>query len=126
MAAKIKKGDRVVVLAGRDKGRSGEVVRVQPKEARAIVRGVNTVKRHQKQTAKQEAGIITKEAPIHLSNLAIADPKNGKPTRVGFKILDGRPQGSFREALRRIDRWLSRKPARAEPRARASPRQGRR
>jgi large subunit ribosomal protein L24 len=91
MAAKIKKGDRVVVLAGRDKGRSGEVVRVQPKEARAIVRGVNTVKRHQKQSAKQEAGIITKEAPIHLSNLAIADPKNGKPTRVGFKILtDGR------------------------------------
>jgi len=91
MAAKIKKGDRVVVLAGRDKGRSGEVVRVQPNEARAIVRGVNTVKRHQKQSAKQEAGIITKEAPIHLSNLAIADPKNGKPTRVGFKILtDGR------------------------------------
>ena len=91
MAAKIKKGDRVVVLAGRDKCRSGEVVRVQPKEARAIVRGVNTVKRHQKQTAKQEAGIIIKEAPIHLSNLAIADPKNGKPTRVGFKILtDGR------------------------------------
>jgi large subunit ribosomal protein L24 len=91
MAAKIKKGDRVVVLAGRDKGRSGEVVRVQANEARAIVRGVNTVKRHQKQSAKQEAGIITKEAPIHLSNLAIADPKNGKPTRVGFKILtDGR------------------------------------
>jgi large subunit ribosomal protein L24 len=91
MAAKIKKGDRVVVLAGRDKGRSGEVVRVQPKEALAIVRGVNTVKRHQKQSAKQQAGIITKEAPIHLSNLAIADPKNNKPTRVGFKILtDGR------------------------------------
>jgi large subunit ribosomal protein L24 len=91
MAAKIKKGDRVVVLAGRDKGRSGEVVRVQPKEEHAIVRGVNTVKRHQKQTAKQEAGIIAKEAPIHLSNLALADPKNGKPTRVGFKILnDGR------------------------------------
>ena len=91
MAAKIKKGDRVVVLAGRDKGRSGEVLRVQPKEARAIVRGVNTVKRHQKQSAKQQAGIITKEAPIHLSNLAIADPNNNKPTRVGFKILtDGR------------------------------------
>ena len=88
MAAKIKKGDRVVVLAGRDKGRSGEVVQVQPKEERAIVRGINTVKRHQKQTAKQEGGIVTKEAPIHLSNLAIADPKNGKPTRVGFKILD--------------------------------------
>ena len=91
MAAKIKKGDRVVVLAGRDKGRSGEVVRVQPREERAIVRGVNAVKRHQKQSAKVEGGIITKEAPIHLSNLAIADPKNGKPTRVGFKILaDGR------------------------------------
>ncbi len=91
MAAKIKKGDRVVVLAGRDKGRSGEVVEVQPKQERAIVRGVNTVQRHQKQTAKQEGGIITKEAPIHLSNLALADPKNGKPTRVGFKILtDGR------------------------------------
>ncbi len=79
MAAKIKKGDRVVVLAGRDKGRSGEVVRVQPKEERAIVRGVNTVKRHQKQSAKQEAGIITKEAPIHLSNLAIADPRTASP-----------------------------------------------
>ncbi|MGH6800086.1 MAG: 50S ribosomal protein L24 [Methylocella sp.] len=91
MAARIKKGDRVVVLAGRDKGRSGEVVRVRPKEERAIVRGVNTVKRHQKQSAKVEGGIITKEAPIHLSNLAIADPRNGKPTRVGFKILtDGR------------------------------------
>jgi large subunit ribosomal protein L24 len=88
MAAKIKKGDRVVVLSGRDKGRSGEVVQVRPKEERAIVRGINTVKRHQRQTAKQEAGIITKEAPIHLSNLALADPKNGKPTRVGFKILD--------------------------------------
>jgi large subunit ribosomal protein L24 len=91
MAAKIKKGDRVIVLAGRDKGRSGEVVQVQPKEERAIVRGVNKVKRHQKQTGKVEGGIITKEAPIHLSNLAIADPKNNKPTRVGFKILtDGR------------------------------------
>ena len=88
MAAKIKKGDRVVVLAGRDKGRSGEVIQVRPKEDRAVVRGINTVKRHQRQTAKQEAAIITKEAPIHLSNLALADPKNGKPTRVGFKILD--------------------------------------
>jgi large subunit ribosomal protein L24 len=88
MAAKIKKGDRVVVLTGRDKGRAGEVLRVHPKEERAVVRGINTVKRHQKQTAKQEAAIITKEAPIHLSNLAIADPKNGKPTRVGFKVLD--------------------------------------
>jgi large subunit ribosomal protein L24 len=91
MAAKIKKGDQVVVLAGRDKGRAGEVVRVLPSEHRAIVRGVNKVQRHHRQTAKQEGGIITKEAPIELSNLAIADPKSGKPTRVGFKILpDGR------------------------------------
>jgi large subunit ribosomal protein L24 len=91
MAAKIKKGDRVVVLVGRDKGRAGEVVRVVPSEQRAIVRGINTVQRHHRQTAKQEGGIITKEALIHLSNLAVADPKNGKPTRVGFKILpDGR------------------------------------
>ena len=88
MAAKIKKGDKVVVLTGRDKGRTGEVVQVMPKDERALVRGVNLVKRHQRQTAAQEGGIISKEAPIHLSNLAYADPKDGKPTRVGFKILD--------------------------------------
>lgn len=91
MAAKIKKGDKVVVLVGRDKGRSGEVFEVRPKEARALVRGVNMVKRHTRQTQTTEGGIISKEAPIQLSNLAIADPKTGKPTRVGFKILeDGR------------------------------------
>ena len=88
MAAKIKKGDKVVVLTGRDKGRSGEVVQVMPKEERAIVRGVNLVKKHQKQTMNQEGGIISKEAPIHLSNLGLADPKDGKPTRVGLKVLD--------------------------------------
>lgn len=88
MAAKIKKGDQVVVLTGRDKGQSGEVVRVMPKETRALVRGVNLVKRHQRQTAQQEGGIVNKEAPVHLSNLAVRDPKDGKPTRVGFKILD--------------------------------------
>ena len=88
MAAKIKKGDKVVVLVGRDKGRGGEVLQVIPKEGRAVVRGVNLVKRHQRQTAKQEAGIVSKEAAIHLSNLALADPKDGKSTRVGFKILD--------------------------------------
>jgi large subunit ribosomal protein L24 len=88
MAAKIKKGDKVVVLTGRDKGRSGEVIRVIPKEDRAVVRGVNIVKRHQRQTMKEEGGIIRKEAPIHLSNLAVADPQDGKPTRVGFKVLD--------------------------------------
>ena len=88
MAAKIKKGDKVVVLTGRDKGRAGEVVQVMPKEERALVRGVNLVKRHQRQTMNQEGGIIQKEAPVHLSNLALADPKDGKPTRVGFKVLD--------------------------------------
>jgi large subunit ribosomal protein L24 len=88
MAAKIKKGDKVVVLTGRDKGKSGEVVQVMPKEDRALVRGVNLVKRHQRQTMNQEGGIISKEAPLHISNLAVADPKDGQPTRVGFKILD--------------------------------------
>ena len=91
MAAKIKKGDKVVVISGRDKGRNGEVVRVMPREDRALVRGINMVKRHQKQTMKEEGGIIRKELPIHLSNIALADPKDGKPTRVGFKVLgDGR------------------------------------
>jgi large subunit ribosomal protein L24 len=84
---KIRKGDRVIVLTGRDKGRTGEVIEVQPDANRALVRGVNTVKRHQKQTAQQEGGIISKEAPVHLSNLALADPKDGKPTRVGFKFV---------------------------------------
>jgi large subunit ribosomal protein L24 len=88
MAAKIKKGDKVVVITGRDKGRSGEVVQVMPTQERAIVRGVNMVKRHQRQTMQQEGGIISKEASVHLSNLALTDPKSGKPTRVGFKTLD--------------------------------------
>jgi len=91
MAAKIKKGDQVEVLAGRDKGKRGEVLRVVPKEGRAFVSGVNLVKRHQRPSQMQEGGIITKEAAIQLSNLAIVDPKDDKPTRVGFKILeDGR------------------------------------
>ena len=88
MAAKIKKGDKVVVLAGRDKGKTGDVLEVMPKENRAVVSGVNTVQRHQRQTANQEGGIIAKSAPIHLSNLALADPKDGKASRVGFKIND--------------------------------------
>ena len=88
MAAKIKKGDKVVVLTGRDKGRTGEVTSVNPTDRRAIVAGVNVVKRHTRQTAKTEGGILSKEASIDLSNLAIADPKTGKPTRVGFKTLD--------------------------------------
>jgi len=87
MAAKIRKGDKVVVLTGRDKGRSGEVIEVRPAEGRALVRGINMVKRHQRQTASQEGGIISKEGTIHLSNLAVADPKSGKPTRIGFKVM---------------------------------------
>jgi large subunit ribosomal protein L24 len=87
MAAKIKKGDTVVVIAGRDKGRSGEVIEMRRADNRALVRGVNIVKRHQKQSAQQEGGIISKEGPIHLSNIALADPKDGKRTKVGFKYV---------------------------------------
>jgi len=97
MAAKIKKGDKVVVLTGRDKGRTGEVIEVRPADARALVRGVNMVKRHQRQTAQQEGGIVSKESTIHLSNLALADPKDGKPTRVGFKFVG---EGDDRKKVR--------------------------
>jgi large subunit ribosomal protein L24 len=83
---KIRKGDKVVVLTGKDKGRSGEVLKVSPKEDTALVRGINIVVRHQRQSQSQEGGLIRKEAPIHLSNIALADPKDGKPTRVGFKV----------------------------------------
>jgi large subunit ribosomal protein L24 len=101
MAAKIRKGDKVVVLTGRDKGRTGEVIEVRPVDDRAVVRGINMVKRHQKQTAQQEGGIISKEAPLHLSNLAFADPKDGKPTRIGFKYVgDGSNRKKVRVAKR--------------------------
>jgi len=87
----IKKGDNVVVLSGSDKGKKGSVLKVFPSENRALVQGVNMVKRHQRQTQTQQAGIVTKEAPIHLSNIAHVDPKSGKATRVGTKLLnDGR------------------------------------
>ena len=86
---KIRKGDKVVILAGKDKGRSGEVLQVMPKDERAVVEGINMVKRHQRQTQAREAGIINKEAPVHLSNLALVDT-DGKPTRVGFKVVDGK------------------------------------
>jgi large subunit ribosomal protein L24 len=85
--AKIRKGDNVIVLTGRDKGKKGEVIRVIPEDHRAVVRGVNVVRKHQKQTAQQEGGIIAREATIDLSNLAHEDPKDGKPTRVGVKTL---------------------------------------
>ncbi|WP_417682342.1 50S ribosomal protein L24 [Roseibium sp.] len=88
MAAKIKSGDTVIVLTGRDKGKTGEVIKIMPDDNKALVRGVNMVRRHQRQTQTQEGGIIAKEAPIHLSNIAIADPKDGKATRVGFKVQE--------------------------------------
>ena len=97
MAAKIRKGDKVVVLTGRDKGRTGEVIVVRPSQNRALVRGVNIVKRHQRQTPQQEGGIISKEGAVHLSNLAIADPKDGKPTRIGFKFVG---EGENRKKVR--------------------------
>ena len=97
MAAKIRKGDKVIVLSGRDKGRTGEVFEVRPADERALVRGVNMIKKHQRQTAQQEGGIISKESTIHLSNLALADPKDGKPTRVGFKFVG---EGDARKKVR--------------------------
>jgi len=97
MAAKIRKGDRVIVLTGRDKGRRGEVIEVRPDEGRALVRGINMVKRHQRQSAQQEGGIISKEGAIDLSNLALLDPKDNKPTRIGFKFIG---EGEARRKVR--------------------------
>ncbi|HWT96452.1 MAG TPA: 50S ribosomal protein L24 [Terriglobales bacterium] len=85
---KVKKGDKVVVITGRDKGKQGEILEVRREENRVLVRGVNMVKRHQRQTQTAEGGIISKEAPIHVSNVAHIDPKTQKPTRIGFK-MDG-------------------------------------
>lgn len=90
MAAKIKKGDKVIVLAGKDRGAEGEVIQVMPKADRVVVRGVNLIKKHQRQTPGQEGGIISREASLHVSNVALKDPSTGKPTRVGFKIEDGK------------------------------------
>ena len=85
---RIRKGDKVVVVAGRDKGRTGEVLKVLTADQRAIVQGVNLVKRHQKPTPRDQGGITEKEAPIHVSNLMHVDPRDDKPTRVGFKVLE--------------------------------------
>ena len=90
MAAKIKKGEKVIVLSGKDRGAEGEVIEVMPKADRVVVRGVNLIKKHQRQTPQEQGGIITREAPIHVSNVALKDPSTGKPTRVGFKIEDGK------------------------------------
>jgi large subunit ribosomal protein L24 len=88
---KIRKGDRVVVTTGKDKGKQGNVLKVYPSDNRAVVQGVNVARRHQKQSAAQQGGIVAKEMPIHISNLAHIDPKDGKPTRIGYKFLsDGK------------------------------------
>jgi len=103
---KIRKGDRVVVITGRDKGRQGEVLRAMPSENRLVVAGVNMMKRHQKaRRAGEESGIIAREATIHVSNVAHIDPSSGKPTRVGYKVLDdGRKVRIARASGETIDR----------------------
>ena len=104
---KIKKGDKVIVTTGKDKGKQGEVLRVIPTENRAVVSGVNVAKRHTKQTASQDGGIFTKPAPIHLSNLALIDPKSEpskpKPTRVGFKVENGTKVRVYKSTGEAID-----------------------
>ena len=89
MAAKIKKGDKVVILAGKDKGKTGSVTQVFPDVTKATVQGLNLVRRHTKQTASNDAGIFTKEAPIHLSNVMPLDPSTGKGTRIRTEVKDG-------------------------------------
>lgn len=97
MAAKIKKGDKVIVLAGKDRGAEGEVIQVMPKADRVVVRGVNLIKKHQKQSQTEQGGIISKEASLHVSNVALRDPSSGKATRVGFK-MDGDKKVRFAKA----------------------------
>jgi large subunit ribosomal protein L24 len=102
---KLKKGDQVVVVSGRDRDKKGEIIEVRPKENRVVVRGVNIVKRHERQSAKSQGGIVEKEAAIHASNVAIVDPKTGKATRVGFKFLaDGRKVRVAKASGEQIDR----------------------
>ncbi|MBX6320291.1 MAG: 50S ribosomal protein L24 [Rhodospirillaceae bacterium] len=101
---KIRKGDRVTVISGRDKGKSGQVLRVLRAEGRVIVQGVNMVTRHARQTPRSPGGLIEKEAAIHVSNVALIDPKSGRPTRVGYKTLeDGRKVRVARRSGEMID-----------------------
>ncbi|MDJ0895861.1 MAG: 50S ribosomal protein L24 [Alphaproteobacteria bacterium] len=98
MASKFKKGDKVVVITGRDKGREGEILKMIRADNRAIVQGINMAKRHTRASASSEGGILNKELPIHLSNLAHVDPKSGKPTRVGFRVLENGSKVRFAKA----------------------------
>jgi large subunit ribosomal protein L24 len=90
MPARLKKGDRVIVTSGKDKGKRGEILRVYTSEERVLVSGVNIVKRHQRQSARVQGGIVSKETPVHVSKIAHVDPKSDGPTRIGFKMVDGR------------------------------------
>jgi large subunit ribosomal protein L24 len=104
MALKIKKGDKVVVISGSDKGKTGEVLRTLPSENRVVVQGVNLVKRHTRASQTSQGGIIEKEATIHVSNVAHVDPKDNKPTRVGFKLVDDRKVRIAKRSGEQLDR----------------------
>jgi len=104
MALKIKKGDKVVVISGSDKGKTGEVLRTLPSENRVVVQGVNLVKRHTRASATSQGGIIEKEATIHVSNVSHVDPKDNKPTRVGFKLVDDRKVRIAKRSGEQLDR----------------------
>jgi large subunit ribosomal protein L24 len=104
MALKIKKGDKVVVISGSDKGKTGEVLRSIPSENRVVVQGVNLVKRHTRASATSQGGIIEKEATIHVSNVSHVDPKDNKPTRVGFKLVDDRKVRIAKRSGEQLDR----------------------
>lgn len=97
---RVKKGDRVVVLAGKDKGKSGEILRTHPRDGRVIVQGVNMVKRHTRPSQLNAGGIIEKEASIHVSNIALLDPKDGKPVRIGIKFIAARVKGEKPQKVR--------------------------
>lgn len=101
---KIKKGDQVIVLSGEDKGKTGEVVKSMPKESKVVVQGINLVKRHTKPSQTTSGGIVTKEAPINVSNVAIVDPKTGKATKIGYKEVDGKKVRVARKSGEVIDK----------------------
>lgn len=101
---KIKKGDQVVVLTGEDKGKTGEVVKTMPKEGKVVVQGINLVKRHTRPSQTTTGGIVTKEAPINASNVALVDPKTNKATKVGYKVVDGKKVRVARKSGEVIDK----------------------
>ena len=101
---KIKKGDQVIVLSGDDKGKTGEVVKAMPKEGKVVVQGVNLVKRHTKPSQTTPGGIVTKEAPISVSNVAIVDPKSNKASKIGYKEVDGKKVRVARKSGEIIDK----------------------